>query len=74
MLSGTRRDQEIHSGRVVAEFRQVNLALKDKESQKVDEGIEELESKHFLKGLGHLLDVGIKALLNNGYIGEYIRV
>lgn len=71
VLAGQRGDQEIHSGTVVSHFKQVNLKMEDKESPDLDEAIDDFFEGSFMKGLGKLLHLGVRAVLGNSSMGEY---
>lgn len=71
VLAGERGDQEIHSGTVVEEFKQVNIVMEGKASQDLENAIDDFFSGSFLSGFGKLMHVGVKAVLGNMSMGEY---
>ena len=71
VINGERGDQEIHSGTVVEQFKQVNLKMSSKASPELESAIDDILGGSFLKGFGKLIGVGIKAVLGNEAMGEY---
>lgn len=71
IIAGERGDQEIHSGTIVQEFQQVNIALSSKPSQNLEEAIDDFFSDHFMRGLGKLVHVAVATVLGNNCMGEY---
>ena len=71
IIAGERGDQEIYSGTVVEEFKQVNLVMEDKASPELESAVDDFFEGSFLKGFGKLIHVGIKAVLGNASMGEY---
>ena len=71
VINGERGDQEIHSGTVVEQFKQVNLKMSSEASPELESAIDDVFGGSFLKGFGKLVGVGIKAVLGNEAMGEY---
>lgn len=71
ILNGERGNQEIHSGTVVEEFKQVNLKLEGKPSPDLEGAVDSFFDRSFMTGLGKLVHLGIGAVLGNESMGEY---
>lgn len=70
ILSGERGDQQIHTGTIVESFKQMNIVLKSS-TEDVEDGISEFFKGHIMSGLGKLVGLGIKSVLENAHMGEY---
>lgn len=66
-----RDHQEIHSGIVLQEFKQVNVILTGKPSEKLSDAIDDFFSGHVTKGLGELTHLAVATVLGNPSMGEY---
>ena len=71
IMNGLRGDQQIHSGTVVQLFKQVNLKMENKDSPDFEEAVDDFFSASFSKGLGRLVNVGIRSVLGNTTMSEY---
>ena len=71
ILAGERGDQQIHTGTIVESFKQVNIVLQAEGHDDVDKGISEFFKGHIMTGLGKLVGLGIKSVLENTFMGEY---
>ena len=70
ILAGERGDQQIHSGTIVESFKQVNIVL-ESSTDDIEGGISDFFTGHIMSGLGKLVGLGIKSVLENAYMGEY---
>ena len=71
IINGERGDQEIHSGTIVEEFKEVNLVLTSTPSEDLTGAIDSFFEGNFLGGLHKLVNLAIKAVLGNSSLGEY---
>ena len=71
IMQGLRGDQQIHSGTVVQLFKQVNLKKENKDSDNLEEAVDDFLGGSFLKGFGKLIIGGVRAVLGNTTMGEY---
>ena len=70
-MQGLRGDQQIHSGTVVQLFKEVNLKMENKDSDNLEEAVDDFLGGSFLKGFGKLIIGGVRAVLGNTTMGEY---
>ena len=71
IMQGLRGDQQIHSGTVVQLFKEVNLKMENKDSDNLEEAVDDFLGGSFLKGFGKLIIGGVRAVLGNTTMGEY---
>lgn len=71
IIAGERGDQEIYSGTVVEEFKQVNIVMQEKASQDLEDAVDSFFSGSVMKGLGKLIRLSMAAVLGNTSMGEY---
>lgn len=71
VLAGERGDQEIHSGTVVEEMKQVNIVISNQPATELQEAIDAFFSGEVMTGLGKLVGLSVKAVLGNSSMGEY---
>ena len=71
VINGQRSDQEIHAGTIVSHFKQVNIKMSKKESPDLDSAIDDFFDGEFLKGIGKLVHLSVRAVLGNESMGEY---
>lgn len=71
IIAGERGDQEIYSGTVVEEIKQVQIVMQEKASQDLEDAVDSFFSGSIMKGIGKLISLSIKAVLGNSSMGEY---
>lgn len=71
IVKGQRGDQEVHSGVIVEEFKQISIVQTSKASPVLKEAIDNFFSGNFLKGLNELVNLAVEAVLGNASMGEY---